>query len=191
VGKITKNKSVTPNSKGFTLIELMIAFAILGIMMAAIIPMLRQQPGYERKQFIARLNALTQFAWQQAIVTRAVHRVLFKFKEREITVERVKKQTMPPQKIEYEATSGPDASTKWSSAIIIKQFILEGFDEMKRFAGRSADTIWFFIIPDGMAQQVTINAVDKEDMIDNKPRPFSLVLNPFLAQFKEYDTFQK
>ncbi len=177
--------------KGFTLIELLIAIAIIGIMMAAIIPMFRQQPGYERKQFVARLNSLVQFAWQQAIITQEVHRVLFNFKERKASIERNITKTPAVKKLDFEPVKGSDTTMTWPNSISIKQFLVEGFDEMKRFTGRGAETIWFYIIPDGMTQQVTINGIDKEDVIENKPRQFGLVLNPFLAQFKEYDTFQK
>lgn len=178
-------------TKGFTLIEILIAMAIVGIMMAAIAPLLRQQPGYERKQFIARLNALVQTAWQQAVITRAVHRVLFDFKERIARVERNMTKVPLTQKFDFQPSKGPNTQVSWPVSIIMKQFFIEGFDEMKRFSGRGIETIWFYIIPDGMTQQVTINGLDKEDTMENKPRPFSLVLNPFLAQFKEYDTFQK
>lgn len=177
--------------KGFTLIEILIAIAIVAIMMASLAPFLRQQPGYERKQFIARLNTLVQAAWQQAVITRAVHRILFDFKNRMARVERIA-PTSSVQKLDFQPAQGPDMQISWSSTIIIKQFLIEGFDEMKRFTGRSIETIWFYVIPDGMTQQVTINGIDKEDTLDDdRPRPFGLVLNPFLAQFKEYDTFQK
>ncbi len=178
-------------TKGFTLIEIIIAIAIVAIMMASIAPTLRQQPGYERKQFIARLNALVQAAWQNAIITRTVHRVLFDFKDRIARVERNMTGAALTQTFDFQPVKGPDMQMSWATTIIIKQFFIEGFDEMKRFSGRGAETIWFYIIPDGMTQQVTINGIDKEDAIENKPRPFGLVLNPFLAQFKEYDTFQK
>lgn len=191
-----KNKfiscSVIKHQKGFTLIEILIAIAIVAIMMASLVPFLRQQPGYERKQFIARLNTMVQAAWQQAIITRAVHRVLFDFKNRTARVERTTPTAPLTQKIDFQPAQGPDMQISWSSTIIIKQFLIEGFDEMRRFAGRGIETIWFYIIPDGMTQQVTINGVDKENTLDDdRPRPFGLVLNPFLAQFKEYDTFQK
>lgn len=177
--------------KGFTLIELLIAIVIVGIMMAAIIPTLQQQPGYERKQFIARLNAVVQFAWQQAIITRVVHRVLFNFAHRQIVVEQNITKSPIAKKIDFKEIQGFDARATWPSSIVIKKFMIEGFDEMKRFAGRNPETVWFYVIPDGMTQQVTINGVDKGDTLVNKPRPFGLILNPFLAQFKEYDTFQK
>lgn len=177
--------------KGFTLIELLIAIAIIGMMMAIIIPMFQQQPGAARKKFIAQLNLLVQNAWQQSIITRAVHRIIFNFKDRQALVERNITLSPDAKKFDFKEVQGSDMQLSWPSSLIIRQFLVEGFDEMKRFSNREAEIIWFYIVPDGMTQQVTINGIDKEDSIENKPRQFGLVLNPFLAQFKEYDTFQK
>ncbi len=190
-GKNKQSKTVIHQAKGFTLIEIMVAIFIVAIMMASLAPMLRQQPGYQRKEFIARLNALVQAAWQQTIITRRVHRILFDFRERTARVERNMTGTSLTQKFDFQRAPGPDTAMSWPSTIIIKEFLVESFDEMKRFTGRAIETIWFYIIPDGMTQQVTINGLDKDDALENKARPFGLVLNPFLAQFREYDTFQK
>ena len=61
---------------------------------------------------------------------------------------------------------------------------------MRKFG--TTDNVWFFIIPDGLTQEVTINFVDYDDMLPNgDARQFGLVLNPFSAQFKLYDTFKQ
>jgi hypothetical protein len=63
---------------------------------------------------------------------------------------------------------------------------------MDRYVGRSSDKVWFFVIPEGLTQAVTINLFDTKDLLQNKkPRPVGLVLNPFSAQFSVYDQFQK
>ena len=177
---------------GLSLIELLIAIAIVGFMMASLVPMLQQrEPGYERKQFVARLNALMHFAWEQAVITNAVHRVLFDFKERKAFVEKDVTKSPLEKALEFEKSKGMGAEITWPETFVIRQFIVEGFDEMKRFAGRGAETSWFYIIPDGMTQQVTINGVDKDERINGKPSEFGLVLNPYMAQFKGYDAYQK
>ena len=63
---------------------------------------------------------------------------------------------------------------------------------MKRFVGRDTGETWFYVVPDGMTQRVTINMTDGND-IDSGGRPakIGLVLNPFNAQFAAYDTFKK
>ncbi len=178
---------------GLSLIELMIALAIVGMIMASIIPMLQQrEPGYERKQFTARLNVLMHFAWEQAVISHAVHRVLFDFKNHKAFVEKDVTKSSTEKALEFVPSKGMGAEIAWPKTFIIRQFIVEGFDEMKRFGGaKGAETSWFYIIPDGMTQQVTINGVDKEDNVYGKPSEFGLVLNPYMAQFKAYDAYQK
>jgi prepilin-type N-terminal cleavage/methylation domain-containing protein len=187
--KIEK-ESVSHNS-GFTLIELMIGIVIIGIMMAAIVPLMREkEPGYERKQFTARLNTLMQRAWQNAIITHAVHRVLFDFEARKAFTEKDIAKSPTAKKLEFEKVKGPDIEMSWPNTFIIQQFIVEGFDEMRRLAG-GVKTAWFYLIPDGMTQQVAINGIDKDEIIEGRPSRFGLVLNPYTAQFKAYDAFQK
>lgn len=179
------------NRRGLSLIELMIAIAVVGIMMAAIVPLLQQDVGHERKQFVARLNSVVQLAWQQAIITHDVHRILFNFKEHTAVVERNTTPSPMHSKLTFVPINDPLGTMRWADHIVIRQFIVEGYDELKRFSGRATDTAWFYIIPDGMTQQVTINGIDKNDLLNNRPRQFGLELNPFMAQFKEYDSFQK
>lgn len=178
---------------GLSLIELLIALAIVGMLMASIIPMLGQrEPGHERKKFTARLNALMHTAWEQSVISNKVHRVLFDFQQRKAFVERDMTQSPEGKALEFEKVKGISAEMDWPKNFEIRQFIVEGFDEMKRFGGRKgAETSWYYIIPNGMTQQVTINGVDKEEIIRGKPSPFGLVLNPYMAQFKAYDEYQK
>ena len=63
---------------------------------------------------------------------------------------------------------------------------------MKRFVGHDTGETWFYVVPDGMTQRVTINMTDSQD-IDSGGRPakIGLVLNPFNAQFATHDTFKK
>ena len=178
---------------GLSLIELLVALAIVGMIMASIIPMLQQrEPGYERKQLMVRLNALMHFAWEQAVISNAVHRVLFDFKNRKAFVEKNVTKSPTEKTLDFQRSKGMGAETTWPQTLVIRQFIVEGFDEMKRFAGgKGAETSWFYIIPDGMTQQVTINGVDKDEIINGKPSEFGLVLNPYMAQFRAYDAYQK
>lgn len=186
-----RNKNSSYEKHGFTLIELMIGIVIIGILMAGLIPMMMQkEPGSERKQFTARLNALMQLAWQQSIITNKVHRVMFDFKNHKAFIEKDVTKSPTAKKVDFELVKLPTSETTWPKTFIIQQFIVEGFDEMRRYAGKS-DTSWFYIIPNGMTQQVTINGIDKDDVIAGKPSQFGLVLNPYMAQFKAYDAFQK
>lgn len=177
------------NRAGFSLLELLIVVAIMGLLTVAFLPLLTNlQTGHARKQFVSRINQLVQFGWQQAVITRKVHRIVFDIKNRKasLEVEAAKSTKAKPVFESLKQVYLPTTIT-WSDSIIIKQFFIEGFDEMKRF-GRT-ETLWFYLIPDGMVQAVTINFVDKEQIVDNKPKPVGLVLNPFTAQFRVYNAF--
>ena len=74
-----------------------------------------------------------------------------------------------------------------------KQFFVEGYDEIGKYGvGKKLESLWFFIVPDGLSQSVIINIVNKKEKgTAERFRPIGLVLNPFMVQFKAYDTFQK
>lgn len=181
------------NKPAFGLLELVVALAIIGMLAALVLPNIRNlQPRYEREQFIARLSALVQFARQQAIITHTTHRVFFDFKKRTATVERAQEDRKAGAS-SYTVVSGTAFSPnlEWPARFEFKQFFIEGIDEMSKGGGAKTREIWFFLVPEGLAQEVIINFVDTADGSDGKQRRVGLVLNPFSAQFDVYDTFQK
>lgn len=183
------------SNKGFTLLEILVVLAIIGVLMAVVVPNFRNLlPGRERKLFVAKLNGLTRIAWQRALVERKTQKISFDFDKRLIWLESATgavKDGTP----EFAKAKGGYIPTalKIPKVIDIKNFIIEGFDEIGRYgAGRKTTESWFYIIPDGMAQSVTINFLDTGNLnAAGKPRQFGLVLNPFNAQFRGYNAFQK
>lgn len=182
------------NKSGFSLLELLVAIAIIGLLSAVIVPNLqRTTPRYEREAFIARFNSLVQYGWLNALLTHKVQR---------ITVDIGKKNISLVESTDERDRSGelifkpiPDAVEDTEIAIPdqiqIKQFFIEGFDMMAKFARSKTAKTWFYIVPEGMAQNVVVNFLDTQDLRDDQPRQVALVLNPFTALFKTYDTFQK
>lgn len=181
-------------ASGFTLIELLFVLVIVVLLMTMVPEFQQRTPRYERQQFVARINALTQQAWQQAVITHKIHKVAFDFDKQQASIEvatdKKEKDGFPI----FERRTGRYLSSSfgWPAHIEIRQFLVEHFDEMQRFGGgRKTGSVWFFIMPEGLTQEVTINFVDKKDTVAGRARQVGLVLNPFSAQFKEYDTFQK
>ena len=183
------------NRSGFTLIEILVAIALVAVMATLVIPnILRLMPRHDRDQFIATMQTMVQNAWQSALASGKIHRISVDIDKRTMTVSQATgakdakgELEFAPAKIYY-----APRSMQWPAHIQIKQFIIEGFDEMGRYGGgRKTTETWFFIMPDGLAQSVVINAIDIKDVRNGKPRQFSLVLSPFTGAFKKYDTFQK
>ncbi len=180
------------NRAGFTLLEIMVALAIIAVIAAVVIPNF-QRPGYERDQFIVRLNALVQLAWQQAIITRKVYKVTFDLSKNSAWIEAETEKKDREGEPSFERVKGlyADTTITWPVHIQVKEFLLEGQDLTKAFVGREAAKVWFYVVPDGLAQPVTITIIDKEDTLNGKPRQVGLTLNPFSAQFKVHYALQK
>lgn len=184
------------NKRAFTLIEIMVVLALLGLMAIIIVPNLwRAQPTYERTNFITKLNALLLFGRQHAIITDKLHKVSCDFAQRKITLLS-QVSTHGKERDEYKPVQQAFAPTSVEipEAIEVKNLFIDnsGFDEMKKSVVNKTAEVWFFIVPEGLAQEVTMNFIDTKDTLyDGSPRPIGLVLNPFTVQFREYDSFQK
>jgi type II secretion system protein H len=190
-----KNKlQVTHTIKeGFSLIEILVAIMLVGIMATIVVPSFRaKDPRKERRQFFTELNTLTRLAWSYALVTGKVQRLVVDFTKGTLQLQEATDKKDEKGEPVFVASKGYIQRTvTWPKQLQIQNFYIEGFDEMERFGGRPTGTVWFFVTPQGLAQPVTMNIVDTSDRSRGSARPISLVLNPFSAQFKEYATFQK
>jgi prepilin-type N-terminal cleavage/methylation domain-containing protein len=180
------------HKQGFTLIEIVVAMAIIGFMATILVPNLfAPTAAKERKNFIASINGLLYVGWQQALITHKIHIATFNLHKKKVYLEIVQNIEDPsnpkaaPVSINYQATS-----IDWPEQFEIQNFYIEGTDEKAR--GAAQNVFFFYIMPDGMAQDVVINFSDTKDVLpDGSPRPVGLILNPFSVQLKEYDTFKK
>ncbi len=175
----------------------MVAIAIIALLATITIPNLwRMQPSYERKEFIAALNALTLYGKQNAITNYKLHQVSVDFdkKQIELLYDTGEKDTKGEIAYKPVASGYLNSVIPIPESLDIQNFYIDGtgFDEMAKFKGRKTGAVWFYIVPEGLAQEVVINLLDtKNTLYNGKPRQVGLVLNPFTAQFKEYDSFQK
>jgi prepilin-type N-terminal cleavage/methylation domain-containing protein len=181
------------NQPGFTLIELLIVLLIIGIIGSLVMPAFMQRtPRYEREQFIASLNALMQSALSQTVTTHVLHQIFIDLKAHTISI---RKHTGS-----YDKNGDPECKPVGGSYghmvqlipdhLEFKQIFIEGKSELSSGAKKTQE-LWFYLVPEGLAQHVIINMIDTRDTIADKPRHIGLVLNPFIVQFKVYDAFQK
>ena len=170
----------------------MVAIALVALLATIVVPnFFRSQPRYERENFIAQLIRLLQYGQQHAVTQNKVQQIFVDFGKRIIQLRQPSGKLNAKGEPDYKQVKHIYVPTQITipDTIDFKNFFIEGVDE---FANRKRETTWFFIVPDGMVQEVTCNFFDTKDrMHDDKPRPIGLVLNPFTARFKEYDTFQK
>ncbi|MBI2775324.1 type II secretion system protein [Candidatus Dependentiae bacterium] len=182
------------NKSGFSLIELLIVLFILGLVGLVAIPNLRfRNAEYERKDFVAKFESLIRSAWLQTLQTQQTHRVNIDLKARTILVERVVRAPEKSTKENYEPVIIPYVSSPFKIPVTIelRQFFIQGSDMLNQ-PGIKIETIWFYIVPEGLVQEVIINAIDLKDLdAQGKAKQFSLIINPFTAQLSEYDAFSK
>lgn len=175
--------------RGFTVLELLIVIFLIGLMTTLIVVNVRSlTPANEREQFIAILNSLVQFGWQNALTTGKVNRVVF-----DIDNDKIHLEQQSTNKSEYEQVPTDYLSTllRWPNNLEIQQFFIGHNDELSSLRGSKKRAVWFFIAPDGITQEVIINIVDHNERDQqDEPKQFGIVLNPFSAQFSTYDTFQ-
>ncbi len=178
------------NSKtGFTFIELLVVIMLMGIVATMIIPNLQQRlPGHQRKAFVNELNTLLAFGWQSALATQQVHKVSFDLNARKANLEVEEVSADGSTVVDKPVTQAyRKTSYEWPETIEIKNFYIDGVDDLGK-TDRDVFNVWFYIVPEGLSQQIIMNVVDTSQTPQIE---LGLVLNPFTAQLKTYDTFQR
>lgn len=181
------------SKRGFTFLELLVVMMLLGIITTLVVPnLLNLVPRHKTKEFIEQFGNLTQLAWQNALITQKLHRVWFDVNKRVVRVEIEQKSEHQGGKKEFVPIQVPYTTSELTipSFIELQNVYIEGTDMMHQ-PGIKTETLWFYVVPNGMVQEVIINALDTQDRERDKPKQFSLIVNPFTAHITTYDTFSK
>lgn len=146
------------------------------------------QPDYERKEFIAELEGLISLTWQNALTTGKMHRVYFDLKKHMIIAQIEETVTQKADQSKYApiVNSYYPTSVHWPEDITVKQFFIDGQDQLKLIRG-AAEELWFYIMPDGIAQPTVINCVRVRD--DETTEEIGLILNPFTLKLTDHGRF--
>jgi type II secretory pathway pseudopilin PulG len=181
--------------RGFSFVQIVVSLAIIAVVSMVVAPnLLRRVPLYERQEFVATLNTVARQAWIQALESGKAHKVVFNIAQRTIRMERktpkVDHDGIPV--FENVVIDHLPAKYEWPEQFEIKQFFIEGVDELEKHAGdKTMEDVWFFVIAEGMAQEVIINLIDTKDTHHAlEGQEICLALNPFRVQFEMYEEFQ-
>ncbi|MBY0110280.1 MAG: type II secretion system GspH family protein [Candidatus Babeliaceae bacterium] len=163
---------------GFSLLEIIVAMAIVAIM-ATQVPRLTRINYNQQEKFIAELNVLARNAYTLALVSGRPTQLFFDFESqiKKVTIRKESDKKNVENKAIFEIVQSEygNNSLLWNDNFEIEKFIIDGKDEA---IGASLKTVWFYIMPDGLSQQVTLVLRD-----ESVGKSFELGLNPFFVQF--------
>jgi len=166
---------------GFTLIEIMIVLAIIGMALSVVIPRLSRGDNKLFDELITSLQAMVQLGYTSALTTGQIHRVFFDVEHNRVRLEKSTGKVnaqgnfdFEPLKISYVKTE-----IQLDERFEIRHFVIQGKDEIAHAAGITTNEMWFFIMPEGLAQEVTLTIYDT---LQGKEK--TLVMNPFTAQLR-------
>jgi prepilin-type N-terminal cleavage/methylation domain-containing protein len=169
---------------GFSLIEIVVAIALMVLVATVVVPRLIR-PKKVIKEFAAQVNTLLARVYTSTLITTQVHKVIWDLEKSLISTEKATgEKTSAGEEIfvPLEKTYSK-ASIEIPESIEIRNFFIQGIDEL---VGAPTKKVWFFVVPQGVAQNVIINLLDEDN-----DQLFSLVLNPFTVQMRLYDEFKK
>lgn len=180
---------------GLSLVEVMLVVALLAVVGLRVVPnFLKRAPLAQRKAFIGMLNTVGRQAWVRSLESGEPQKVIFNLAQRTIAMEKRTKKLDEKGNLIFEKTfiDGVPKGYQWPEQFEIKQFFIEGIDEIAQHSSSSTmENVWFYVVPEGLAQEVVINFIDVKDThyaFDGQE--ISLVLNPFRVQFDVYEEFQ-
>ena len=139
----------------------------------------------ERENFVSQLNSVLRAALTQAVITQTLHQIYWNLESRVIEIRKhtgaydhVGDPICKSVLIPYGAQN-----VTIPERFIVKQFSIEGINELA--GSRSVKEVWFYIVPDGIAQPVTVVFIDTHEDVTDAEKKLTLVLNPFTVQYEQ------
>jgi len=176
---------------GFTLLEMVVVIALIGITMAIIIPGFRKKNQKNIQEFRENFTILLHGAYLNALEKNKFQKIYVDIKNSKIQLQ----EESGKDKLTGDLLFSPLKFSRFITEIILnpvlefQNFYVTTKQGTKDQMAQAVNDIWFFITPDGVAQDVVINLIDMSE----KPAlpQAGLILNPFTLTFKQYDEFKK
>ncbi len=178
---------------GFSLLELIIVFALIAMLGAFVVPNLfRTKQGAARKEFLTELEALVKDAVLRSITENIMHQIFIDIGHEKIQTRIFEKNSIETNK-HKKFIPLIDAQylteIKFPKRFIIKDFFINGVQEL--VPGNMILDVVFYVMPDGTSQAIIANLIE-EDIDGVAPDvQFSFEINPFYARMSTHETFQK
>jgi len=194
--RLKQNGFVHNAVSGFSILELIVGIAIVGVLLTVVVPAFKNQnPQARRDIFYENMNALTREALIRALETGHPHRIVCNLAKKTVFLEEKKDEVTRDGEAVYERVQPRIGNVGEHIPITyeFQNFYVEGVDEIaKHGVGTQTEDVWFFVLPEGMCQEVLVNIIDLSQSKDGIPGfPFSLFLNPYQVQFEMTNELQR
>jgi prepilin-type N-terminal cleavage/methylation domain-containing protein len=177
--------------QGFTLLEMVIVLAIIGITMTIIVPSFKRTGQAPLKQFIEDFSLFMRKTALRALEKNKELKIYINLKKRLIELhEESDKDKLTGEKRFAKITQQPFAKDLViPESIEFKNAYITTATGTKDQLAQESDDFWFFITADGIAQEVVINLIDTTPKASQGQA--GLILNPFTLAVEQYNEFKK
>lgn len=176
---------------GFSLLELMIVFALIAMLGAFMVPnIFRVKPKALQREFLSSLDTMIKQAVARSILQQKVHQIYFNIKEE--IVQMRQKDVESIERSEHKQFKEVQDSDYVTHIPFLKHFKIKNFfinRSDKVIAGARLEDVLFYIMQDGTSQPVVANFMYESDDT-TQDAIFSFVINPFYARMSVYESFQ-
>jgi prepilin-type N-terminal cleavage/methylation domain-containing protein len=161
-----------PHSKGFTLIELAVVIAILGVMIALVAPRFADIGNANLKRSARHLTGMVRFLRDESQAKKTVYRLRFDVPAGHYWAEAVA------------VTSDNTVEFRRATSVIGGEGSLSGQTTFRDItAGSHPDDPYILFTPDGWVEHALIHLRDSEE------RDFTLIVNPLMGNTELHDGY--